>query len=165
MRALRIRFNLLLLFIHNLESHNILVINRLEIMKDEIIIGFDYGPKKVGVAVGNMLTKITTPLFNLNQTKHKFIFEQIDEIVEEWKPFMFIVGLPEFKNGDNHPLKGLIDRFKNKLEVRYSKPVILIDERLSSHEAYKIRELYDKNKPLDAIAASLIIKTWIREST
>lgn len=134
-------------------------------MKDEIIIGFDYGTKKIGVAVGNMFTKITTPLFNLNQIKHKTLFGQIDKIVEEWRPFMFIIGLPELKNGDNHPLKHLIDRFKNDLEVRYKKPVVLINEKLSSHEAYKIRGLYDKNKPIDAIAASLIIKTWILETT
>ncbi len=133
--------------------------------EEEIIIGFDYGPKKIGVAVGNLLTKIATPLFNLNQTKQTSIYDQIDKIVEEWKPFMFIVGLPELKDEDDHPLKSLIEQFKNKLEVRYKKPVILINERLSSHEAYKIRELYDKNKPLDAIAASLIIKTWILEST
>ena len=133
-------------------------------MKDEIIIGFDYGSKKIGVAVGNMFTKITTPLFNLNQMKPKDLFEQIDEIVEEWKPFMFIIGLPELNDGGNHPLKKVIDQFRNNLEVRYEKPVILITEKLSSHEAYKIRGLYDKNKPLDAIAASLIIKTWILES-
>ena len=133
-------------------------------MKDEIIIGFDYGSKKIGVAVGNMFTKITTPLFNLNQMKHKDLFEQIDEIVEEWKPFMFIIGLPELNDGGDHPLKNVIDQFKNNLEVRYEKPVVLINEKLSSHEAYKIRDLYDKNKPLDAIAASLIIKTWILES-
>lgn len=133
-------------------------------MKDEIIIGFDYGSKKIGVAVGNMFTKITTPLFNLNQMKHKDLFEQIDEIVEEWKPFMFIIGLPELNDGSDHPLKNVIDQFKNNLEVRYEKPVVLINEKLSSHEAYKIRGLYDKNKPLDAIAASLIIKTWILES-
>lgn len=134
-------------------------------MKGEIILGFDYGEKKIGVAVGNMLTKITTPLFNLNQMQHKVLFEHIDKIVEEWKPFMFIIGLPELKDGSNHPLKNLIDQFKNNLEVRYKKPVVLINEKLSSHEAYKIRGLYDKNKPLDAIAASLIIKTWILEST
>ena len=133
-------------------------------MKDEIIIGFDYGSKKIGVAVGNMFTKITTPLFNLNQMKHKALFEQIDKIVEEWKPFMFIIGLPELNDGGNHPLKNVIDQFKNNLEVRYERPVVLITEKLSSHEAYKIRGLYDKNKPLDAIAASLIIKTWILES-
>ena len=134
-------------------------------MKDEIIIGFDYGSKKIGVAVGNMFTKITTPLFNLNQMQHKVLFEHIDKIVEEWKPFMFIIGLPELNDGSNHPLKNVIDQFKNNLEVRYMKPVVLINEKLSSHEAYKIRGLYDKNKPLDAIAASLIIKTWILEST
>ena len=133
--------------------------------EEEIIIGFDYGPKKIGVAVGNLLTKIATPLFNLNQTKQTSIYDQIDKIVDEWKPFMFIIGLPELKDGNDHPLKYLIEKFKEKLEVRYKKPVILINERLSSHEAYKIRELYDKNKPLDAIAASLIIKTWILEST
>ena len=133
-------------------------------MKDEIIIGFDYGSKKIGVAVGNMFTKITTPLFNLNQMKHKDLFEHIDKIVEEWKPFMFIIGLPELNDGSNHPLKNVIDQFKNNLEVRYEKPVVLINEKLSSHEAYKIRGLYNKNKPLDAIAASLIIKTWILES-
>ena len=134
-------------------------------MQGEIILGFDYGEKKIGVAVGNMLTKITTPLFNLNQMKHKALFEHIDKIVEEWKPFMFIIGLPELNDGSNHPLKNVIDQFKNNLEVRYEKPVVLINEKLSSHEAYKIRDLYDKNKPLDAIAASLIIKTWILEST
>ena len=134
-------------------------------MKGEIILGFDYGERKIGVAVGNMLTKITTPLFNLNQMKHKALFEHIDKIVEEWKPFMFIIGLPELNDGSNHPLKNVIDQFKNNLEVRYKKPVVLINEKLSSHEAYKIRDLYDKNKPLDAIAASLIIKTWILEST
>ena len=133
-------------------------------MKGEIILGFDYGEKKIGVAVGNMLTKITTPLFNLNQMQHKVLFEHIDKIVEEWKPFMFIIGLPELNDGSNHPLKNVIDQFKNNLEVRYEKPVVLINEKLSSHEAYKIRDLYDKNKPLDAIAASLIIKTWILES-
>ena len=133
--------------------------------EEEIVVGFDYGSKKIGVAVGNLFTKITTPLFNLTQTKQKFLYPQIDTIVEEWKPFMFIIGLPELKDGKIHPLECQIDRFKNQLEGRYKKPVIMINERLSSHEAYEIRELYDKNKPLDAIAASLIIKTWIREST
>ena len=133
--------------------------------EEEIVVGFDYGSKKIGVAVGNLFTKITTPLFNLTQTKQKFLYPQIDKIVDEWKPFMFIVGLPELKDGEIHPLKCQIDQFKNELEGRYKKPVIMINERLSSHEAYKMRELYDKNKPLDAIAASLIIKTWILEST
>ena len=133
--------------------------------EEEIVVGFDYGSKKIGVAVGNLFTKITTPLFNLTQTKQKFLYPQIDTIVEEWKPFMFIIGLPELKDGEIHPLECQIDRFKNQLEGRYKKPVIMINERLSSHEAYEIRELYDKNKPLDAIAASLIIRTWIREST
>ena len=84
-------------------------------MKGEIILGFDYGEKKIGVAVGNMLTKITTPLFNLNQMQHKVLFEHIDKIVEEWKPFMFIIGLPELNDGSNHPLKNVIDQFKNNL--------------------------------------------------
>ena len=53
-----------------------------------------------------MLTKITT-LFNLNQMQHKVLFEHIDKIVEEWKPFMFIIGLPELNDGSNHPLKTL----------------------------------------------------------
>ena len=127
--------------------------------------GFDYGAKKIGLAVGNTFTKITTPLFNLRLTKKEIVFSNLDKIIFEWKPFMFIIGMPELKSGKDHPLKSLIEDFKLQLETRYEKPVILINERLSSHEAFRIKGYYDKNKTLDSIAASLIIDTWLQDST
>lgn len=127
--------------------------------------GFDYGSKKIGVAVGNKFTKITTPLLNLRLPKQETLFKNLDKIVLEWRPFMFIIGMPELKRGGDHPLKSLIEDFKYQLETRYKKPVFLIDEKLSSHEASKIKGQYEKNKSLDSIAASLIIDTWIQDFT
>lgn len=133
--------------------------------KKEFVVGFDYGTKKIGVAVGNIFTKITTPLFNLEPIKQEPMFKKLGGVVEEWKPFMFIIGMPELEDQGNHPLKTLIKNFKLELENRYDRPVILINERLTSHEAYKMKRLYPKNMSLDAIAASLILDTWLTDRT
>ena len=133
--------------------------------KKEFVVGFDYGTKKIGVAVGNILTKITTPLFNLEPIKQERMFRKLDDIVEEWKPFMFVIGMPELEDKSHHPLKTLIKNFKLGLENRYDRPVTLINERLTSHEAYKMKRLYPKNMSLDAIAASLILDTWLTDRT
>ena len=93
------------------------------------------------------------------------MFRRLDDIVEEWKPFMFVIGIPELEDQSHHPLKTLIKNFKLGLENRYDRPVTLINERLTSHEAYKMKRLYPKNMSLDAIAASLILDTWLTDRT
>ncbi|MES9843887.1 MAG: Holliday junction resolvase RuvX [Candidatus Sedimenticola sp. PURPLELP] len=129
------------------------------------LLGFDYGPSKIGVAVGQTLTASATPLSTLRAVQDKPDWEGIGRLIEEWTPEALVVGLPFNMDDTEAEIAPRARRFARQLEGRYHLPVYLADERLTSLEAK--RQLGRKPKKieeLDAIAAKLILETWLSEN-
>lgn len=125
----------------------------------ETIIAFDYGSKRIGVAVGQTLLNTAEPLTIVGQKQNKIHWPAIDKIIAEWRPSRLVVGFPVTEDGQTINIHTAIERFKRDLERRFSLPVELCDERLSSFEAAQLEQ--QSRHQLDAIAAQIILQTWL----
>lgn len=130
------------------------------------LLGFDYGPAKIGVAAGQTLTGTATPLTTLRAVSGKPDWEGIGRLIEEWRPEALVVGLPFNMDDSESGLAEHTRRFARQLKGRFHLPVHLVDERLTSIEARRLTQgKVKKIEVLDAIAAKLILETWLREQT
>ena len=128
-------------------------------------LGFDFGLKRIGVASGEHMLGIAHPLTTLNAESNDDRFNQIAELIEEWKPSTLVVGLPLSLEGEEHEVTLLSKKFARRLDGRFNLPVVMIDERLSSAEASQsLNEVGIKGrqqKPiLDQIAAQVILQSY-----
>jgi putative Holliday junction resolvase len=96
------------------------------------VLAFDFGGKRVGLAVGNTLTCTAQPLTVLIYKNKDQLFQNIKEIMLEWNPDQFIVGLPTHPDGQPHEMTQQAVRFANQLEGRFGKKVVFVDERYST---------------------------------
>lgn len=126
------------------------------------VLGFDYGERRIGVAVGQTLTHTATPLRSVTMRGRRPDWDRIAEWVREYQPQMFILGLPASADDRPHPMTEHITRFGRQLKDRFHLPVKFIDERLSSHEAAS-RATAGGAVDLDAEAARVILESWLRE--
>ncbi len=132
----------------------------------ETVIGFDYGTSWIGIAVGQTLTAQASPLSAIKSFKHSPDWETISKLVGEWKPQKLIVGLPTSDYPETQYMTDKARRFSRQLQGRYRIDTELIDERLTTREAYVIAidSRTRKSKPeIDSLAAVLITETWLRE--
>jgi putative Holliday junction resolvase len=127
----------------------------------ELAMAFDFGTKRIGVAVGQKITGTATPVSVVKAIDGKPEWQVIDRLVEEWKPAVFVVGLPINMDGTQSDMSKAATRFSRRLHGRYGIRIELMDERLSTFEA---RE-FETPDQLDAIAAKLILETWLADST
>jgi putative Holliday junction resolvase len=127
----------------------------------ELAMAFDFGTKRIGVAVGQKITGTATPVSVVKARDGKPEWQVIDKLVEEWKPKVFVVGLPINMDGTPSDMSEAATRFSRRLHGRYGIRIELMDERLSTFEA---RE-FETPDQLDAIAAKLILETWLADST
>ncbi len=128
------------------------------------LLGFDYGPAKIGVAVGQTLTGTATPLTTLRAVKQRPDWAAIGRLIENWKPDRLVVGLPLNMDDSDAPVAPGARRFARQLEGRYRLPVTLVDERLTSRGAREAVGGRPKRiEELDALAAKLILETWLSE--
>jgi len=128
------------------------------------LLGFDYGPAKIGVAVGQTLTGTATPLTTLRAVKQRPDWAAIGRLIESWRPDRLVVGLPLNMDDSEAPVAAGARRFARQLEGRYRLPVALVDERLTSRGAREAaRGRPKKIEELDALAAKLILETWLSE--
>jgi putative Holliday junction resolvase len=128
------------------------------------LLGFDYGPRKIGIAVGQTLTGTASPLQTLRAVKEKPDWESIGGLIETWQPDALVVGLPYNMDDTEAELAPRARRFARQLEGRYRCKVYLVDERLSSREARRaVPGKIKKIETLDALAAKLILETWLSE--
>lgn len=97
-----------------------------------ILLAFDFGTKRIGIAVGNTLLRSARPLITINEEKTEARFTKIAALLEEWQPSALIVGLPSNDDGTPHEMTALCRRFANRLKGRFNLPVILLDERYTS---------------------------------
>ncbi len=129
------------------------------------VLGFDFGEKRIGVALGEHLLGIAHPLTTINTEINNDRFRIIGELIAEWKPVTLVVGLPLTLDGEEHQLTLLCKRFANRLEGRFRLPVVMVDERLSSAEASQTLKGLGiggrKQKPMiDQVAAQHILQSY-----
>lgn len=126
--------------------------------RDHTLLCFDYGLKKIGVAIGNTLTGLARPLTILRPVTKAERFAQIEALLNEWQPDALVVGLPLTLTGAEQYASLRCRRFANQLHGRYAMTVHLVDERGSSLEA---QDILTTNEDDDAVAAAVILQRWL----
>lgn len=136
-------------------------------MPKEIYIGFDFGFKRIGMAVGQRLTCTASPLATIPASQGVPDWEKIQQQILKWHPEGFVVGLPTCLDDKVLYTTSASRRFAKALEKRFSLPVYLIDERLSTVEARAYlfaaggyRNI--KKAEVDSIAACIILERWLQ---
>ncbi|HLU78368.1 MAG TPA: Holliday junction resolvase RuvX [Burkholderiaceae bacterium] len=126
-------------------------------MAEETLLAFDYGLKKIGVAIGNTLTRQARPLQVLRPVTKEQRFQAIEAVLREWGPQRVVVGLPLTTDGQEQYASLRCRRFANQLHGRYGLAVELVDERGTSVEAQAV---LGNNDDDDAVAAALILQRY-----
>ncbi len=134
-------------------------------MPDGTVLAFDFGEKRIGVAVGESLLRQAHPLEVIRADGHEARDRAIAGLIAEWQPVQLVVGLPTHADGTPHEMTARCRSFAERLALRHSLPVALADERLTSLDAEaRLRETGRNAKTmkplLDAVAAQLILQTW-----
>ncbi len=129
------------------------------------LIGFDFGAKRIGLAVGETSTGIANPLGAIEGEANEKRFSDIDRIVAEWHPVAFVVGQPHHSDGSEHAVAKLAEKFARRLAARYKVPVMLVDETLTSAtaeaELRNMRTRAARKTDVDALAATLILQSYL----
>jgi putative Holliday junction resolvase len=134
-------------------------------MSPRIVLGFDFGTRRIGVAVGQGLTRSASALVTLSNRNGAPDWEAIGRLIGQWQPAALVVGLPLNLDGSDHEITRLARRFGNRLRGRYNLPVYTMDERLSSAAAEALlaeQGRYDK-ADVDKVAAQLILQGWLEQ--
>jgi putative Holliday junction resolvase len=135
---------------------------------EETILGFDFGEKRIGVAVGNTVTALAQALITLHVESNTARLEAVEKLVREWQPASFVIGQPEHADGKPHEIAHLAKKFGNRLTEKFRLPVAYINETLSSTEASRIlaergvRGTAQKAE-IDAVAAQVILQSYLDE--
>lgn len=134
-------------------------------MTIKTVLGFDYGTKSIGVAIGQALTGSASPLGSLKAVDGIPKWEQIGALIDEWCPDLIVVGLPLNMDGTEQDITQRAKKFANRINGRFSINVVTQDERLTTTDA-KAR-LFEfggykalKKDQIDAISAVLIIESY-----
>ena len=128
-----------------------------ELPRDGTVLAFDYGEKKIGVALGNFITREVRALTILPNITVEGRFEAVGALIHEWNPVQLIVGMPVNPEGDEQPMMRLARRFGNQLNGRFNLPVEWVDERYSSRAASMAGA---RRGELDAEAARIILQQY-----
>ncbi len=119
------------------------------------VIAFDFGLKRIGVAVGNTLLKQATPLALIDEPTNDGKFKAIGALLGEWQPDTVVVGLPMHPDGAEHEMSVRCRRFANQIHGRYGIPAVLVDERYTSAVLQQQR-----GQHVDSDAAALILQQY-----
>ena len=132
------------------------------------VLGFDYGTRQIGVAVGQTLTGSANPLRELRARDGIPDWDQIGALLKEWQPDALIVGLPLNMDGSPSEMSARAEKFARRLNGRFNLPVHTHDERLTTYEAkgQRLRQGQTggyRERPVDALAAALLLEGWLNE--
>ena len=123
------------------------------------IVAFDFGTKKIGVAVGQTSTYTSSPLQVISSKDNKVKWNEIMILLDEWNPELVIVGKPLNMDGTDSEIMKEVEKFYQKLKSIYDAKFEYIDERLTTFEARQILE-EKKFETVDANAAKILIDNW-----
>ena len=124
------------------------------------ILAIDFGLKKVGLAIGNTLTKTSMPISTIFYKSKQELFNLLEKNVIEWKPEFIIIGNPLNMDQTESEMSKLAEKFSTQFSKKFNLAVELVDERLSSFEAKE----FAKDDNLDAMAAKLILDSWMNNN-
>ncbi|HEV2611561.1 MAG TPA: Holliday junction resolvase RuvX [Noviherbaspirillum sp.] len=124
----------------------------------QTILGFDFGLKRIGVAVGNTLIRQAQPLTIISAATNDGKFAAIAALIDEWQPGLCVVGLPSHPDGSEHEMTVRCRRFANQLHGRFGVETTLIDERYSSSVVPQRR-----GELIDAEAAAIILQQYFND--
>jgi putative Holliday junction resolvase len=132
------------------------------------ILAFDFGEKRVGVAVGESATRIAHPLATVASPNASARFDAIARLVDEWKPAGFVVGLPTHMDGREDEMTVRARRFARQLEGRFAVPVAFVDERLTTRDAAARLSAagvrgHDQKPVRDRVAAQAILEAYFED--
>lgn len=133
-----------------------------------IVLGFDFGTKRIGVAVGQFITRRASPITILNSRGGIPDWKSIEALKNEWKANAFVVGMPYNMDGTEQEITKGAKKFGRHLEKMFKLPVYFVDERLTTKEAqWSLRENKEKkrlqnNKNVDSLAAKIILESFLR---
>jgi putative holliday junction resolvase len=134
-------------------------------MQSRTYLAFDFGERRIGVAVGNDLTESANPLITIEASNDELRFNAIAPLVKEWQPNALIVGHPKHANGDEHVMTARAEKFARQLQGRFRLVAHLVDERYSSVDASQ--RITQKNltgqtrkRAIDAEAAAVILRRF-----
>ena len=123
------------------------------------IIAFDYGEKKIGVAVGQTSTNTSSPLQIIFNKDNKTNWVSISSLLDEWKPDLILLGKPLNMDGSESEIMKKVDKFYKELKSIYDADIEFVDERLTTFEAREILK-DEKHDNVDAHAAKILIDNW-----
>lgn len=142
-----------------------------------VVLGFDFGMKHIGVAVGQTVTHTAKPLSTLSAKDGMPNWEEIDQCIKNWQPKILLVGLPLNMDGSEQAITFAAKKFGNRLQAHTKLPVEFVDERLTSWEAQNRWEesrtqqgknrILRKNKKqkLHGMSAVILIEQWMNKSS
>jgi putative Holliday junction resolvase len=135
------------------------------IVQSGTVLAFDFGERRIGIAVGEHLINSANPLITIDNESNEVRFAAITQLINEWRPKLLVVGLPLSLDGSETEVTQLCKKFARRLNGRFNLPVIMIDERYSSTEASQllnetgIRGRAQKAM-LDQVAAQTILRSY-----
>ncbi|MFJ1268992.1 Holliday junction resolvase RuvX [Legionella lytica] len=136
-------------------------------MPDGVYLAFDFGYKRIGLAVGQRLTCSASPLATLRAQQGVPDWDAVENVISQWNPQALIVGIPTCIDGSALYTTAAAKRFAKQLRKRFALPVHLVDERLSTVEARG--QLFEqggyrkiKQTEVDSIAACVILEQWLQ---
>jgi putative holliday junction resolvase len=135
----------------------------------QIVLAFDYGTRRIGVASGNTSSRVATPLCTLERKQQQTPWTEIDKLIRDYLPGQLVVGLPYNDDGSPTHMTGPARAFADELTARTGVPIAMMDERHSSREAERelawLRRSGVKTKrvthaDVDKVAAKVVLERW-----
>ncbi|MGD0961330.1 MAG: Holliday junction resolvase RuvX [Methylomonas sp.] len=137
----------------------------------DAVLGFDFGSKKIGVAVGYADTAIASPLQTIRSHHQTPDWEKIGKLIGEWRPFELVVGISRQKDGADNAITPRMEKFCRQLQGRFNLPVHQIDEMLTTFSAKQqlFDDLHLSAAKLwavqDQVAAQIILQSWFNHKS
>jgi putative holliday junction resolvase len=129
-----------------------------KLAEKDIVMGFDFGQKKIGIAVGQIITATATPVSIIKAKNGIPDWDEIKNLIEEWKPSLLVIGFPINMDGTESEMSRLSLKFGRKLNGRFNLPFEMMDERLTSFEARQ--ETKEQGEQIDDVAAKIILESF-----
>ena len=132
---------------------------------DATVLAFDFGTRRIGVAVGNTLMRTAHALATIDAAREDARFATIGALVDEWRPDRFVVGLPVHADGTPHAMTRRAREFAAELSRRFARPAALVDERHTSEVARQALAASGRGGRAsrglrDQVAAQIILQAW-----
>ena len=134
------------------------------------VLAFDFGLKRIGVAVGNVITSTAQPLRTLTARAGRPDWAELTACFEEWHPGVVLVGVPYNMDGSSGEITGPALAFAEQVRERFAVAVETVDERLSSREAEAtLRQRRSlgtlkrriRHEDVDSEAACVLLRQWL----